>query len=445
MNNISKEQIVVAVVAPLVFPEGFSVGHGERKSNLLTIERDGQDNPVLRGSSVAGVLRAAAEQDGRYTEGVDFYFGKALENREDRQESCVVCEDSFFKNETDETMHNRICRHTGSVSDENKGLFAIEQVSPGVECDLFFYVKIAKVDQDKANEARELACFLASSLHGALLGGHASRGVGRCQLKNGEYSVQVFDLEKTDDVAAYLDLMYADKKVLPRPERLKVNELDQSKKFAVQVLLGIPAGQDVLFAEGNDMFPISTTVAGQERWKIPGSTFRGIFRSWMSRLAARDGEQLVDNAERYQERGDKKDVEDEDRNDAIQSLFGTLQHKGRIHFTDAFSSVKCNNVLHIQKRRHVVIDRFTGGTNDGKLFENGVLVNPDGDMKFTLEVSICNASEKEVRWLEKTFTAMQLGILRFGSSKAAGRLEVCSQKIISNPNHFSFNILKEGK
>ena len=234
-------------------------------------------------------------------------------------------------------------------------------------------------------------------------------------------------------------------KRLPKPERLKVDGAGRNNCFTVQVILGIPKGQDALFAEGNDMFPVSAKVAGQERWKIPGSTFRGIFRSWMSRLAARDGEKLLDSAERYLERGDKKDVEDDDRDDAIRSLFGTLYHKGRIHFTDAFSSFSRNDSLHIQRRRHVVIDRFTGGTNDGKLFENSVLVNPDGDLKFTLEVSIQDATEKEVCWLERTFRAMNLGILRFGSSKAAGRLEVLSQTIVANSGKFSFNILKEEK
>lgn len=443
--NTPQPQIVVAILAPLVFPEGFSVGHGKGGSNVLDIERDGQDNPVLRGSSLAGLLRTAVEQNGRYSEYADFYFGKALENGEERQESRVFFCDASFDDRTDEAMHNRINRHTGSVSDENKGLFSIEQVAPGATCNLFFYVKVAKIDMDEKNELHDFASFLASSLHGALVGGHASRGVGRCQLKNGEYELQVFDLEKPEDAVAYLDLMYGEEKHLPHPERLKVGESGQNNSFAVEVVLDIPEGQDVLFAEGNDMFPVSAKVAGQERWKIPGSTFRGIFRSWMSRLAAKDGEKLVDSAQRYCERGDKKDVEDEDRNDAIQSLFGTLKRKGRIHFTDAFSSTRRDNDQHIQRRRHVVIDRFTGGTNDGKLFENSVLVNPTGDMKFTLEVSINDASEKEVRWLEKTFKAMHLGILRFGSSKAAGRLEVISQKTISNPNNYSFNILKEGK
>ena len=113
MLPCKNKKTVYAVIAPVVFPEGFSVCSGG-KSNALEIERNGEGVPVLRGTSIAGVLRSAVDAEFR-----ELYFGKALENGSDRQESALVFHDLAFADLSSVSMHNQICRHTGAVSEEN--------------------------------------------------------------------------------------------------------------------------------------------------------------------------------------------------------------------------------------------------------------------------------------------------------------------------------------
>ena len=122
------KKTVYAVSAPVVFPEGFSVCSAG-KGNALEIERNGEGAPVLRGSSIAGVLRSAVAADPLFAALCENYFGKALTGGDERQESAIVFHDMAFEDRTNVSMHNLICRHTGSVSQENKGLFSIERNS----------------------------------------------------------------------------------------------------------------------------------------------------------------------------------------------------------------------------------------------------------------------------------------------------------------------------
>ncbi len=435
-----KAGVVYVVKASLFFPEGFSIG-GNGKSNRLEIERDGYGNPVIRGSSIAGLLREEVRKDPRFGELCEWYFGKPLERNSDRSESRLIFFDTPLKNLTDESMHNQICRHTGSVSEINKGLFSMEKVAPGAKGELFFCLNTFPEDQDDDEALLE---FLAECLNGGVLfGGNTNRGGGRCFLEENRIFCERFDLARMEESAAYLDLLYAEDRKLTHFRTVARGK--HRNRFLVKVVFRIPEGQDLLCSEGNDFSPVSCLNAdGHEYWKIPGSTFRGIFKGWMSRLAAREGVSLADNTETFLSQGDRKSEEISQITDPIQNLFGSLGNKGRIHFSDACSNRPVNRQTDIQTRFHVVIDRFTGGTNDGKLFQNDVLIAGENPLLFETHISITDASEKEVAWLSSTLQAIHLGLVRIGSSKAAGRLEVVSVDLLSNPARLQFNTIMKG-
>ena len=431
---------VYAVIAPLIFPEGFSIGSGNGKSNALEIERNGHDKPVIRGTSVAGLLRAETESDPQFKEDVETYFGAPLLSGDERRESRLIFSDTELNAGSSESMHNLMSRHTGSISQENKGLFSVEKVSPGTCGDLFFRLRSEPSMEEKDEQ---LIGFLAECLNdGIRIGGNSNRGGGRCLLRENRIFVRKFDLGKAEDAADYLDLMYAEKREI-RTFR-EIEPVSMHDRFAVEVTLRIPSGQDLLCSEGSEMFPAVIKKADdKEYWKIPGSTLRGIFKGWIARLAAREGEKLSDSAQRYLERGNRKEVKAPNLpEDPIQDLFGSLEKKGRIHFSDAYSSRPADKEMDARKRSHVVIDRFTGGTNDGKLFQNSVLIA--SDIRFLTEISILEANEKEVRWLQQTLQALNLGLIRVGSSKSSGRMEITDITVSANPAHYEFNTEMKG-
>ena len=434
------QKTVYAVIAPICFPEGFSVGHGG-KSNSLEIERNGEGAPVLRGSSIAGILRATVAANARFSNNVENYFGKALENNTERQESALVFHDLELKNLSSITMHNLICRHTGSISENDKGLFSIERTAPGVSGELFFTLSPIP-EMENPEEDEELLNYIISLLNGELLiGGNSNRGGGRCCLKDKFVYFRKFNLQNIADAADYLDLLYADKRTIV--QKLMAKPICDDNIFSIELTLGIPNGQDFLSAEGSDTYPVMIRKAdGKDYWKIPGSSLRGIFKGWFSRLAARDGKILVDSAKAYRTEGNQKTVEMQatEDDDFILSLFGSLNKRGRIHICDAYSAEPVNHQS-AQFRSHVVIDRFTGGTNDGKLFSNSVLV---GNVQFSTVITIKDANVDEINYLQKTLQALHIGILRVGSSKATGRLEILSYKINTNKKDINFTLNLKG-
>ena len=430
---------IYAIAAPLVFPEGFSIGSGKGKSNALEIERNGQNAPVIRGSTFAGLLRSEVENDSRFEVYADRFFGAPLDSGFERMESSLIFSDTVFQNGSEENIHNLMNRHTGSISEENKGLFSIEKVIPSASAVLFI-----RLNSDNSNPELDsrLIKFLGECLNGGILvGGNTNRGSGRCFLKEDKLFVKKFDMEDPDSTAEYLDFMYSQKQNFS--EFIEIPRCSNSDIFQIDLTLGIPDGQDILCSSGNDLYPVSTVKAdGNEYWKIPGSTLRGIFKTWFSRLAARDGEKLSDNLEEFRVRRDRKVEEMHQKEDAITDLFGSLQKKGRIHFCDAYSCSPRQS-SDAQRRMHVVIDRFTGGTNPGKLFKNTVLIS-DGNIQFKTKISIRCAQEKEVRWLAKTLQALNTGIIRLGTSKSSGRVEVREVICTADPDNFNINFDMKG-
>lgn len=435
------KKTVYAVSAPVVFPEGFSVCSAG-KGNALEIERNGEGAPVLRGSSIAGVLRSAVAADPLFAALCENYFGKALTGGDERQESAIVFHDMAFEDRTNVSMHNLICRHTGSVSQENKGLFSIERTAPGVTGELFFTLAPLPGAEDPGQDEEFLDFLISLLKNGILTGGNSNRGGGRCLLQGEFYRRRKFDLTDIEDAAAYLDLLYDGKKeLLPQ---IALPSCSGSSTFAVKLELGIPRGQDILLAEGMDMFPAMVCKSdGKNYWKIPGSSFRGVFRSWFSRLAARDGKKLVDSVERYRREGVVKSdkIYAGGTGDVISSLFGSLEKRGRIHIADACSVKPAAPAADTRYRPHVAIDRFTGGTNEGKLFFNFVLT---GDVKFTTVITIADPGADEIGYLQKTLQALHCGVLRLGSSKGAGRLEILSYEVTANPCGAEFALKLKG-
>jgi CRISPR/Cas system CSM-associated protein Csm3 (group 7 of RAMP superfamily) len=240
-------------------------------------------------------------------------------------------------------------------------------------------------------------------------------------------------------MATWLDDQYKQRQGI-EVENLEPFNPDASfgkQNFVVSMTLQIPRGQDFLVSEGADMSPMQrTNVAGEQHWIIPGSTLRGLFRAWFSRLAAKDGKLKYDTHKvpigkpdllgwaGKESKDDRKEFQEnpDALGDSILSLFGSMYAKGRIHISDAISKQPATTEA-TQKRMHVAIDRFSGGANEGALFENSVLTSESG-LDFPCTISIADPKPDEVKWLAQTLKALNLGLIRIGSSKASGRLTV---------------------
>jgi CRISPR/Cas system CSM-associated protein Csm3 (group 7 of RAMP superfamily) len=237
---------------------------------------------------------------------------------------------------------------------------------------------------------------------------------------------------------------------------------ENKDQLVLSIRVKVPRGEDILVGDGQgldvEIEPQRVFCAdGTERWKIPGSSLRGIIRSWMTRLAARDPayrNQVNDSWQNWSQNGEEVKGDDllwgygtaheeqrertqrlhDERNSAdmeeivacpIMRLFGSGYSKGRIHISDALS----NNPLQSTDqhlRAHVAVDRITGGANDGFFFQNNVLT---GKPEFPFTITIQHPEEHEVIWLLSALRAIDVGVIRIGSSKAGGRLALAANPI----------------
>lgn len=118
----------------------------------------------------------------------------------------------------------------------------------------------------------------------------------------------------------------------------------------------------------------------------------------------------------------------------IARLFGSLYQASRITISDALVK-KQNSGVTKQVRMHVAVDRITGGAAESMLFDNTVLVadRPDA-AAFEFHLSIRDPQAEEVQWLRSAIIALDLGLLRLGSSKSAGRLELAKPPEAAGPH-----------
>lgn len=427
---------VLRLELKLVFPEGLHPGEN-RNGNHAFIARDGKGHPVLRGTALAGTLRHAWED--KHPSDHNTWFGNALDaDSIDRNSSPLRVQDMVLNTGSANTSvrtHIALDRHRGSVIDG--GLFSLEALPPGTQARQVLQLEI--FDDQKVEAKTFLQSLVTLFDNGLSLGGNSARGLGRVVLESSSY--REFNLKDIQQRALWLNEMYAlrhDSTITLTGDPLPLVADATADQLVVQLTLGIPNAEDLLLGDGqgldHEMEPqVIRAADGREYWRIPGSSLRGVFRAWMTRLAARAGLPVADNVERAldrQARGEKLTGEDIARGfDStgekpvecpIMDLFGSSRSKGRFFISDALSEVPGNDE-NLQHRMHVAIDRITGGANEGFLFDNAVLTHGP-TFKTTLQIN--TPGEQEVAWLCATLRALDVGVLRIGSSKAGGRMGI---------------------
>lgn len=459
----------------LVFPAGVAPGAGKEAGNRLALARNGRGEAVLRGSAVAGALRHAWQATSRRRSEADVqrWFGHAAEGETgvDRPSPLRVCDMRLETGHARELLrhHNATDRHTGAVRPE--GLFTLEALPPGTTGHALLDLHLDATEDDEAalTFLRELVGLLAA---GVVLGGHAARGLGHVRLV-GPARHRRFDLGTLDGLAAWLDESWRQRDLGGEQDAVDGMPFEGTPPEQVLVVdftLAVPRGQDLCIGEGtgcdHEIEPQRVHCAdGTLRWRLPGSSLRGVMRTWVTRLAARDGRSVADSAQRYLDRGRPATGDelgwgfDDERTrlkklDALAQtpesldtlvpcplmrLFGSLYSASRIHVADALSRAArdVRSGRDVQTRRHVAVDRITGGASEGFLFDHQALLEGVFDVRLTVQAP----SADEARWLAQTLRAIDYGLIRLGSSKSAGRLALAGPVRATGPQHQAFTAL----
>lgn len=443
---------------PLIFPAGLSAGEFT-DGNQMLIARDGSGRAVLRGTALAGAMRHAwkdqcADLDVSAVFGSDQGSPDMQASRLEVSE-CVLNGSAANATATQRT-HNLVNRHNGVVVDG--ALFCLEATGPNTTADAVLWLRDDGQIQNIARAVDVIASMFATGL---LLGGRSNRGVGFAKLR-AEATRCLYDLSDLDQHAAYLDdhrAMRLNQIADMTPGKPITATLPvDSSVLNITLRLKIPRGQDLLIGAADKTVDGAQPQevidsSGNHFWRLPGSSLRGVLRAWMTRLAARQGKTVADSLQRHQNRKQPAPADElarafvtdeqlkngETPDCVIANLFGYLGKRGRLHIADSFIPVSPDRLQH---RKHVAIDRVTGGSNEGALFANDLIVSGVTENAFEVQMQLKNPTENDVRWLADTLRAIDVGVLRLGSSKASGRLCLAESPAAVGPFAEQFTSIK---
>ena len=361
------------------------------------VQKDWNGLPMILGTSIAGVLRKNFAGD------KNDIFGDEDAKKEDSKGSkiiisnallCIddankVCEELLLENKKTKIMklfdNLPIREHTAI---DHKGVtlngakFDEEVVYKGSR----FKFSIESIEDDIESLEGILDLLLTTSFR---LGGGSSKGFGKFKI----HSIEKFDTSQEKDYTSSLDY------VPKNPDSISKHNTQQtiSKNFFTYKLK-IKPDDFFMFGSGfgdedADMTPVYEKVVDYPNKKlsenkilIPASGIKGALSHRTAFYYNKNKNNFIDeNKKNFVNEYDSEEnaLSVGENNEAVKTLFGykkeldkdnktkELGQKGKILISDCFKSKKESTKVF----DHVSIDRFTGGTIDGALFQEKTVVD----------------------------------------------------------------------
>jgi len=428
-------------------PARFGAGQampGQAKVVDMPLLRDPKEGaPLLTGASIAGALRSYLRdwelgyekklpEDGHSL--VQLLFGDVLEK--DSRESWLVVEDAYgkppaeFANAETRRVETRqgvsIDPKTRTAGMDEKGrgfLYDYELLVAGTYFPLHLELALPDDNDQQAQLKEALAIALNGFINGEIgMGGHKRRGMGRCQMEN--WQIMDYDLQTPAGLLAWLEekpvailkgASISDQlgvRLPPADDLRRWFSLDAS--FSLQSSLLIRSSQDQ--ADAPDLVQLQAARQGKQRPILSGTSLAGALRSRALRIAktviadqAR-AEKLVDDI------FGTRDIDAKDRRKADVRSSRAVVHEHEIE----------NEYERVQSR--VAIDRFTGGSYPGALFDQQPVYGKKGASHVKIEVQLRRPQDDHIGLLLYLLKDLWTGDLPLGGEASVGRGRLVGSK-----------------
>lgn len=432
-NRKIARRILIRGRLTLITPARFGGGEDGPVTDM-PILRDAQTRqPLLPGSSIAGAMRAyLRERLQGYEESEpdnvtllsQKLFGDVLEKVPENQraslESYLTIEDALAENAFTELRPGvKIDPATRIAAfEEDKGgqLFNMELLEPGTHFDLNMELDLPE-DEELQNELLEgLAIALSGFEKGEIgLGARKRRGFGECKVD--EWKVQTYNLKKPAELVDWIEgkpgkagngATVSDKLGVKHPlrDRRKYFRMEAEFKLSTSLLIRSGTGQN----DSPDMVHLRSGHGDNTKSILSGTSLAGAMRARGLKIAnTLFGDQ--DKAKTF-----------------VMEIFGPdkLERQEERRDQDApFASRLLVREREVQGRTDLVqsrirIDRFTGGTFPGALFDQQPLVGGDGS-RILISIELRNPEDAQIGLLLHILKDLWVGDLALGGESSAGR------------------------
>ncbi len=342
-------RIVLCGNLDLISPMLIGSGKDDLCDRDVLLESDGR--AFIPATSFMGELSRLIN-DGSHND----YLGLSSKDNKLLNQSYLICDDLFPTQTSSPCVIRdgiRIDKATGVVDDNAK--FDYQVVEPGLNFD--FRLEFVVNSASRENEAKEIVAKCLSVFDNALyVGGKRSSGFGKLIAR--DLHLYEYDFDTTAGLAAYLIRSSSVDKLVD----YKLGKLPNTQ-FMIEADFHIPHSLIVRSYPQNAFGPDASHIQSAGKYVLPATSLRGVLRARAQRIM----NTIWDQADEVQ--------------DLLDSIFGNAETKGKhcsIPSSLMVNEVPIENVeSEIQNR--VCIDRFTGGTIEGALFDSMPVFPKDND------------------------------------------------------------------
>ncbi len=410
---------IISNISPLLIGGG---GDEETDSDIL---RDENGKPFVPGTSIAGILRhhlhkhykgfRSNDTNNSELTLLESYFGSA--NPDNGNDSKIIFSDLVLANDVHIQIRDgiRIDNKTGITSDKAK--FDYEVIEPGAE--FKFRIEIGGNDKGKL---LGLISILKEDIRREkiTIGAKTNLGFGRIALKDS--SLSFYDLKDKDDIVKWIK-----KEGNPFVNNSLKQYEYQSDSFRMEFDFVIKNSLIVRHYSDDAAASDSSHITSSGKNIIPGTSIKGAIRARAERilntLGMTNGDELFNflfgNSLKNYEHNDKK-------------YDASIPSRVRINEV----VIKQNVLSGIQQR--IKIDRFTGGTIDGALFDSMPVFSKDDKNVNKLILEMDNPIDAEIGLLLLILKDLWTGDLPIGGEKNIGRGVLKGKRV--KISHKDFNM-----
>jgi len=394
MQNKIINKIYIKGILTLKSP--MIIGSGNTNNSDIDIIRDSNGAPFIPGTSLAGVLRSKSKDYGISEDKIKEIFGN------DRQ-SMIMVYDCNVVDDYKIVIRDGIQVDCDKRTAKDKSKYDYEILEPGCKIEMKLEMSIReKNDKDSTVKAIQEILWLLEN-EKITLGAKSRRGFGKVQLE--EIFSKQYDLTNKEQAEKWIEFEW---EKIKDKELKSLQPINSNLKFKeIEVKYNIPYSILIRHYNANPNDEDATHIQSNEKSVITGTAFTGLIRNSIHNISEilnkkDEIEKLCDYFMGYvQEEDKKKNIKKEARASKI-----TIEESEII-----------NGKLLSQTRNK--IDRFTGGTIDGALFDEKSSFG--GTTKLSIKIKKEKDYEAFIGLLCLVFKEIDNGISTIGGAVNIGR------------------------
>ncbi|MGG6269699.1 RAMP superfamily CRISPR-associated protein [Leptolyngbya sp. AN03gr2] len=409
------KRIIVRGVLVLETPTCLGSGDAESLTDLALLRDSISDRALLTGASIAGALRNylreyefnynAAESNTSFATAL---FG-GMRSDDDGEQSPLIVDDSISRNVPAIELRDGVKIDAEGIA-KHQAKYDLELLAAGTEFPLNFELLI-----EAGNEQRLLSA-IALALRGLEqgeigIGMKKRRGFGRCRVN--QWQVWKFDLRNASDRMAWLMFDHANRDQAEAPIyssietglEIKLDHVDQRDRCCVDAVFRLASpllirSEAYSSERAPDAVHLKSFRAGELKPVLSGTSLAGVLRHRAERIL------------RTLQQSDEM----------LSSLFGFVDENNKNAESSRLliheSLIEGKTADLVQSR--IAIDRFTGGTLQGALFDEQPLFGTD-ETFIRLQIELRCPKDREIGLLLLLLKDLWTGDLTIGGARSIGR------------------------